>query len=409
MTFTVAEILPLEEARQRHAACRRLLARLCPQAGGLLAFSRTAVYHLSGTMANGLLWLPLEGEPVLMARKGVERCRLESPLPHICALKSYGDVPAVCADAGSPLSETAAAEMEGLPWSLAELLQSRLPGCAFVSGDAVLARARSVKTPWELEKMRLAGQKHAQALHETLPQRLRPGLTERQISRTLWEVFFSLGHMGWLRMGRFGEEAFLGRVAAGENANCPSPFNGPTGLRGEHPATPFMGYAGSVWRRGMPLMVDCGFMHEGYHTDMSVTYWAGPPASIPDLVRRAHACCVEILQRAACGLRPGAVPSRLWEEARLRGRELGFEEGFMGLGDGKAHFLGHGIGLTMDGWPVLAAGMDEPLEENMTIALEPKIGLPGLGMVGVEEVFVVTPAGGRCITGGRTEMHCVES
>jgi Xaa-Pro aminopeptidase len=36
----------------------------------------------------------------------------------------------------------------------------------------------------------------------------------------------------------------------------------------------------------------------------------------------------------------------------------------------------------------------------MVIALEPKKGVPGAGMVGVEETFIVTPEGGQCITGG---------
>ncbi|KUG18878.1 xaa-pro aminopeptidase [hydrocarbon metagenome] len=35
----------------------------------------------------------------------------------------------------------------------------------------------------------------------------------------------------------------------------------------------------------------------------------------------------------------------------------------------------------------------------MVIALEPKIGVKDVGMVGIENTFVVAPGGGRCITG----------
>jgi Xaa-Pro aminopeptidase len=35
----------------------------------------------------------------------------------------------------------------------------------------------------------------------------------------------------------------------------------------------------------------------------------------------------------------------------------------------------------------------------MTMALEPKIGIKGLGMVGVENTFEVTPDGGKCLCG----------
>ena len=34
------------------------------------------------------------------------------------------------------------------------------------------------------------------------------------------------------------------------------------------------------------------------------------------------------------------------------------------------------------------------------MAVEPKIGLPGVGMVGVENTYLVTSGGGRRITGG---------
>ena len=40
-----------------------------------------------------------------------------------------------------------------------------------------------------------------------------------------------------------------------------------------------------------------------------------------------------------------------------------------------------------------------PLQKNMTIALEPKIGIPGVGMVGVENIFVVTENGGKRLSG----------
>ena len=74
----------------------------------------------------------------------------------------------------------------------------------------------------------------------------------------------------------------------------------------------------------------------------------------------------------------------------------------MGLGDNRVPFLGHGIGLTIDERPVVANGFDRPLEEGMTLALEPKIGIPGFGMVGLENTFEVGPEGGRCLTGGDT-------
>jgi Xaa-Pro aminopeptidase len=45
-----------------------------------------------------------------------------------------------------------------------------------------------------------------------------------------------------------------------------------------------------------------------------------------------------------------------------------------------------------------------PLEEGMVLAIEPKIGIPGVGMVGTENTFEVTTTGGRSITGRNYEI-----
>jgi Xaa-Pro aminopeptidase len=43
----------------------------------------------------------------------------------------------------------------------------------------------------------------------------------------------------------------------------------------------------------------------------------------------------------------------------------------------------------------------------MVFALEPKRGVPGVGMVGVEDTYVVTKRGGECITGGGSDIMVV--
>ena len=83
----------------------------------------------------------------------------------------------------------------------------------------------------------------------------------------------------------------------------------------------------------------------------------------------------------------------------MAGLDPVFLRHFMGYGNRRAAFLGHGIGLQIDEPPVLAEGFDEPLAENMVLALEPKKGVPGIGMVGSENTYRVTPDGGVSLTG----------
>lgn len=405
--FEALERLPQEEMAVRQAKCRAALAQVAPQAGGLLVFSRLAIYYLTGTWANGVFWLPVSGEPVLACRKGRERAVLESPMATIVPFRSYGDLAPLCEKAGSPLAPVCAAEQSGLSWNLSMLLTARLPGVTFVPGDAALAVAQAQKSEWELEKIRLCGARHGEGLMKRLPEVIAPGMSEREIARKCWDVFFDLGHQGQLRMSG-GDEIFLGHISAGDSGNYPSVFNGPVGLRGEHPALPFSGYAGTVWQKGAVLTIDNGFALEGYATDKTQVYFAGKSSAIPDAVRRGHDLCMRVQQTVAERLIPGAIPSELYALSLSMAEKEGLTEGFMGLGENKVRFLGHGIGLLIDGWPVFAKGFDTPLEAGMTVALEPKYGIPDVGMVGVENTFEVTPEGGKCLTGDTYDIICIE-
>lgn len=406
--FQALESMPLQELSLRWDKVRAMLRAHAPEAGGLMTFSRVAAYYLTGTMAPGVCWMPIEGDPVLMLRKGLERARLESPLDSIIAFRSYSDLEGLAREAGRPLPGVIATEMAGLSWSLGQTLAAKLSGARLVPGDSILAMAQSLKTPWELAKLRLAGERHALCLMEIVPARIRPGMTEREISHIVWEAFFSQGHNGIMRMGAFGEEIFLGHVSAGDSGNYPSYFNGPLGLRGEHPAATVMGYAGKVWKKGEPLALDVGFCLEGYHTDKTQLLWAGPRGSIPEQARRGQDFCIGVQEWIAERMKPGALPSELYAHCMRWAEAEGLAEGFMGLGDNKVRFIGHGIGLTIDAWPVIAKGFDAPLEEGMVMALEPKHGIPGLGMVGVENTFEVMPQGGRCLTGAPYDFICLE-
>jgi Xaa-Pro aminopeptidase len=297
--------------------------------------------------------------------------------------------------------------MGGITWALGRTLAEHLAPVKLVPGDRALSLARAVKSPWELAIIRAAGADHDRCLRELLPPLIGSGMTEREIAHRVWEVLFAAGHQGLLRMESYGEEVFLGHVSAGESGNYPSVFNGPVGLRGEHPATPHMG-SSKRWERGEPLVCDIGFVRSGYHTDKTQVYFAGARREIPQRAAAAHDFCVEVQAWLAAQLRPGAVPAQLAEHCFAWAERAGWSEGFMALGGNKVRFVGHGIGLAIDEYPVIAKGFDAPLEEGMLLALEPKIGVAGLGMVGVENTFEVAAGGGRCVTGSAFDIICVQ-
>lgn len=395
---------PESEITSRWERYRELLQKYLPQAEGAFIFSRLNIFYFTGTFANCILWLPKEGEPILFCRRGIERAEFETPLKNIVPFTSYRDIESTFNDFGMKLPTSIAAEMNGLPWALSRSLVKYLPTVEFIPGDKLIAMTRARKSEWELQNLREAGEKHNKCLTELLPPCLYEGISELQIAHKVSELFFSEGHNGVLRMETFGEELFFGHVAIGESGNYPTVFNGPNGLRGAHPAVPFMGSEKIQWKPGTPLLVDNGFTIAGYQTDKTQSYWLGNKEGIPESVQSAYDFCVEMQNLIANQLRPGAIPSELWSQCLDIVAKSPWSDGFMGLGKNKVGFLGHGIGLAIDEYPVIAKGFDLPLEEGMTLALEPKIGLPGIGMVGTENTFEVTKNGGKSLTGNHNEI-----
>jgi Xaa-Pro aminopeptidase len=127
---------------------------------------------------------------------------------------------------------------------------------------------------------------------------------------------------------------------------------------------------------------------------------------IPDIAVEAHVKCVSIQDEVAEMLVPGAIPSEIYN-AVISSLDKKFLENFMGFGNRTVKFLGHGIGLLIDETPVIAKGFNEPIEEGMVFALEPKKGIKGVGMVGIENTFIVTDKGSECITGSNQGLISV--
>ena len=403
----MSDILPAQEFAFRWDRCKKLLHEYIPQARGLLVFSRLNIYYFSGSFASGVFWLPLQGEPFLFCRRGDERAKIESPVNHIFSFKSYRDIEKILNDFGCSFPETVAADMNGLSWALSNSLTKHLSIRQFIQADKVIGMCRAKKSEWELNILREAGAKHAKCLTKLLPPFLHAGISELEISHKISELFFSEGHGGILRMENYGEEVFLGHVSVGDSANYPSVFNGPVGLRGVHPATPYMGSSEVKWTIDKPLIIDVGFTLAGYITDKTQVYSLDNTNNLPVSAMKAHNFCIDLQAEIAELLRPGALPSEIWTHCLEKVARSEWIDGFMGSGKNKVFFIGHGIGLAIDEYPVLAKGFDLPLEEGMTLAIEPKISIPGLGMVGVENTFEVTTDGGKCLTGEKFDIITV--
>jgi Xaa-Pro aminopeptidase len=90
--------------------------------------------------------------------------------------------------------------------------------------------------------------------------------------------------------------------------------------------------------------------------------------------------------------RPGASAAHLYALALEISEEAGLSRGFMGF-PLPVPFVGHGLGLELDEWPIIGKNSDHILQTGMVVALEPKVIFPGEGVVGIENTFLITERG----------------
>ncbi len=384
--------VPLSELQNRMTRFRARMDTACPEWEMAALFGRINQYYFTGTMQDGVLLIPRDAEAVYRVRRSYKRAIDESLFPCIEPMNSYRDA----AQGLTRLPQRIHLETELVPLAVAQRFQKHFPVTEFQSVDPQVAAVRAVKSPFELEIMRRCGDVHRRILEERLPAMLREGMSEAQLGAELYLVMVEEGHQGVARFGMFQSEIAVGNVCFGASSLYPTSFDGPGGNLGMGPAAPVLGSREKILNKGDLVFIDMGCGVEGYHTDKTMTYMFGAP--LPKEVVAAHEQCVVIQNQVAALLRPGAIPSEIYQTV-MDGLSPDFLLNFMGFGTRQSRFLGHGIGLLVDELPVIAKGFDEPLQEGMVFALEPKKGIENVGMVGIENTFVVTPTGGVSITG----------
>ena len=358
---------------------------------GIVLLHPVNLFYFSGTVQNGTLWVPADGAPVFFVAKSLERARQESPLAEIRSRERLGDL----GDLAPPgRAGRIGLESDVLPEREVQRLRKLLPDRTLVDAASLLQRVRQVKSPFELQWLRRAGRLHAETFQE-IPAWIREGMTELELSARLEYALRLRGHQGLIQVHRWNMNLFYGPVVSGVSACTPSCFDGPVGARGLYPAVP-QGAGRKRLQRGEPILIDLVFGYNGYFVDKSRTYVIGEP---PRECVRLHGLARRIQEAVVSRLRPGNSCAAVYREVMDDFADQGLSPAhFMGCGDNRVSFLGHGVGLELDEWPVLAPGFEEPLQAGMTLAVEPKFFPPGLGGIGLENTYHVSEAGPEKLT-----------
>lgn len=382
-------------ARELHDRMDRFCDRMDTENPGweiAALFGKVNLYYFTGTIQDGVLLIRDNRDAVFWVRRSYERAIKESAFPDIRKMPSYRDA----ARETATVADHIYMETEVVPLALMERFRKHFPFTQVLPMDLQAARVRAVKSMYELALLEKAGNIHRIVLEEDIPTMLSEGMSEAEFGTYVYSKMVERGHQGIVRFGSFNTEIEVGQIGFGESSLHPTSFDGPGGCYGVCPGAPVLGSRSRRLNQGDLVFIDNACGVEGYQTDKTMNYMFG--RRIPGEAIEMHRQCVAILKEMASLLKPGTVPSDIYNTI-MGELDPGFLQNFMGFGDRRANFLGHGVGLVVDEIPVIARGFDEPLQEGMVIALEPKKGIPGIGLVGIENTYVVTYSGGKSLTG----------
>jgi Xaa-Pro aminopeptidase len=368
----------------------------------LLVVQKMDFYYLSGTTQDGLLFLPLEGNPLLMIKRELERAKVEAPLENVVALKSLRDIPSLIQSYQHRLPHDLGLEFDVLPVNDYLRLQELFPGTRFVDSSSILRETRQIKSVFEIDLMKTAG-KIGKRVYQEAKKILKKGMTEIEFGGLLEAVAKRHGHEGLLRVRSLNYEAYTWHVLSGPTGGIVSQSDSPMGGLGLSPAFP-VGASRRAMRAHEPILVDFGTCYHGYQADETRMFSIG---KLKQKFVDAYKACREIHDAVLEETRPGADCEGIFMKTLQLADKLGYRDSYLGPPGLQTRFIAHGIGLELNEYPFIAKGQSYPLEKGMTFALEPKIVFPGEGSVGIENTVVVTEKGFEILTPASTKIFQV--
>jgi len=349
------------------------------------------LFYFSGSIQRGYLLVPSDGNAVFFVEKSYERAAGETPLKCI-QTASLKALPGLVNEQGLRGTRVGF-EFDVIPVALFNRIKTFFKEWEMVDLSPEIKKIRSIKSEFEISQIKKAGQIVTHVFSE-VRNHLRQGMTEAELDGILASLGRTMGHQGLLRMRGLNQEMMNLHVLSGESASTMSHCDTPLGGYGTNPA---IGQGSSMKKilADQPIVIDYGAGYNGYVTDETRTFVIGRLKS-----HFEKACQVALRMLAEMESSPGAgeLPGHIYERMQQIAEKEGLESNFMGYGQGQVSFVGHGLGLEINEWPIFRRGEKKPLVPGMVFAFEPKFVFPNEGAVGIELDFIVREKGLERVT-----------
>ena len=394
----ISDLTPRTEIYRRIAELKQKMASHHVSFSVIL--QNVDLLYFTGTTQKGVLIVPLNSDPLFFVEKSLDRAALESPL-EIIPVKGDRDIKNILVEKHI-LKGKGGMEFDVIPVIVYERWKSLLGADDMVDISRLIKEIRLVKSEFEIEQIKRSG-KIISKVFEKAKEAIREDMREVDIAAIIESEGRIQGHQGFLRMRGLNQEMMNAYITHGYSATIHSAGDVPISGVGVTHAIP-QGPSVNRVKRGIPLVIDYGGGYNGYITDETRTFVVG---KLQDMFKKAFDVTREIVEDATEYGCEGKNGTDLYNRAFELVKRAKLEDFFMGYGEGKVSFIGHGLGLEINELPVITPRHSITLREGMVFAYEPKFIFPGKGAVGIEVDYIVRKDSLERVTDTSIDVVCV--
>jgi Xaa-Pro dipeptidase len=278
-------------------------------------------------------------------------------------------------------------EEDFLPVGVMRQMQRRLAGARFEDASDVIMRARSVKGPEELDRMR-----HAAWIADRGMEAAIAAAAARQNEREISLAAMATMNRSWSERFPQSEVADFGSLEGGvmNGLWCYTLIGDRIPLNCDVPTTrrPADGEFGLI-----VIWTVCDGMHA--ENERTVAFGEPEPAR-----RQMYDAVLTIRADAAPAIQPGATCAQVYQAARAVYERLGYGAYLPGR-------IGHGLGLGPHEHPSLGPADSTMLEPGMVLTFEPNLRVPHLGGLQHSDTILITERGFDFLTDLRRDFIIV--
>lgn len=352
------------------------------------------IYYYSGTAQPANLLIPKEGAPLLQVRRAWEFVVDEVFLPLSQLIQGAGldQVEQKISTLPFPV-KTIGLSMDVIPAKLFVKIQKTFPNAKIVDVSPLILQQRSVKDKQEIEMIKKTCNLYTY-MHQAIMENLRPGITELEIAAHAGKAMREHEAESVIRNRRWDANLHPDGIVSCSKTSWKISGSALTitGI-GLSPSLAW-GASTTVVSKGDLVAVDIALNRHGYHGDVARTYVVG---KADERQQEMFNCILEVQNTVVAYIKSGVTAEDAFLIARAKAEELDVGQYFQGYGNNQGTYVGHGVGLEVDEPPTLQLGEKTVLQENMVLAVEPKLIIPEWGAMNNEDCFIITADGSELI------------